>query len=50
MKVYLSPETKSLQVNAQSFICASPGPGPEPTPTAPERVYLPTVTKTNGSW
>jgi len=26
---YITPETKSLQVNAQSFLCESPAPGPQ---------------------
>jgi len=26
---YIKPETKSLQVNAQTVICASPAPGPQ---------------------
>jgi len=32
MKAYLSPETKSLQVNAQTMICAS-GEAPAPART-----------------
>jgi len=29
MKQYLTPETKSLQVNAQTFLCGSSTPGPK---------------------
>jgi len=46
MKKYLSPETMSLQVNAQTIVCASPGPEPAPG----RSMSLPNVSKTNGSW
>jgi len=47
MKIYLTPETKSLTMQAQGMICAG---SPAPAPTAPERMSLPNVTKTNGTW
>jgi len=51
---YITPETKSLQVNGQdllvSFGVNEASAGPAPTPTAPDRMSLPSITKTNGSW
>jgi len=44
---YTTPETKCLKVNAQGMICAG---SPAPSPTAPERMSLPNVSKTTGSW
>jgi len=44
---YTTPETKSLQVNAQFALCEG---SPAPPPAAPERMSLPNVSKTQGSW
>jgi len=44
---YTTPETKSLQVNAQGIICAG---SPVTPPSAPERMSLPNVSKTQGTW
>jgi len=47
MRKYQTPETKSLNMQAQSMICAG---SPSPAPTAPERMSLPNVVKTSGTW
>jgi len=50
---YTTPETKCLQVNGQDLLVSfgemNAG-SPAPTPTAPDRMSLPSINKTAGSW
>jgi len=47
MKIYLSPETKSLQVNAQTFLCGS---GPTPAPTRSGQLGTATRVNVSEAW
>jgi len=49
---YITPETKSLQVNGQDLLVSfgTNAGSPAPSPSAPDRMSLPDVTKTNGTW